>query len=65
MYYASQPNRYSVLSQSTADIYIPPINSPQCVGPNTAQPPTMPYNTSLAPHTMSNIAYATDKSPTE
>ena len=54
-----------MLSQNTADIYIPPINSPQCVGPNTTQPPTMPYNTSLAPHTMSNIAYATDESPTE
>ena len=46
-----------MLSHSTDDIYIHPINNPQCVGPTTVQCPAMLYNTSLTPHTMSDIAY--------
>ena len=46
-----------MLSQSTDDIYIHPINNPQCVGPTTVQRTAMLYNISLAPHTMSDIAY--------
>lgn len=41
-----------LLPSSSNDIDIYLIDNPLCVGPTTAQPPTIPYNNSLLPYAM-------------